>query len=134
MNDLSWSPGGTAAACDAMLDAKVEGVLVAGLNVPESIIELTAIQKRRIPMVTLSGNDHPEVPHIRGDANLAMQQMKRHLLGLGKRRLLLLSQQASENHHGSYLWASTERVNGFKNAIQSGGGNLATARSRHWGC
>jgi LacI family transcriptional regulator len=128
--DLSWTPGGARAACDAMLDARVEGVLVAGLNIPESIIELKAIQKRRIPMVTLSGNELPGVPHIRGDANSAMRLMTRHLLDLGKRKLLLLTHQASPEQPGSYLWASTQRVKGFKSAIKTAGGKFVNEFSR----
>jgi len=110
--DVSWSPGGTKAGCEAMLDAQVEGIIVAGLNDPHSQEELAALQKSGIPIVTLSGNELPGVPHIRGDAADAMHRMTRHLIDLGRRRLLLLA-----SFSGSYSWAGTERLKGFTEAI-----------------
>lgn len=110
--DVSWSPGGTKAGCEAMLDAQVEGIIVAGLNDPRSQEELATLQKSGIPIVTLSGNELPGEPHIRGDAADAMYRMTRHLIELGRRRLLLLA-----SFSGSYSWAGTERLKGFQQAI-----------------
>lgn len=117
--DLSWSPDGAGTACETMLDAGVEGVLVAGLNDPGSIAELKAIQQRGIPMVTLSGNELKGVPHIRGDANRAIRQVTEHLIKLGKRRLLLLTHHSAKIAPGTYVWASAERLKGFKSALRS---------------
>ncbi len=111
-SDVSWSPGGAKAGCEAMLDAQVEGVIVAGLNDPGSQEELASLQKSGIPIVTLSGNELPGVPHIRGDAAEAMFRMTRHLLDQGRRRLLLLA-----SFSGSYSWAGTERLKGFQEAL-----------------
>lgn len=110
--DVSWSPGGAKAGCEAMLDAQVEGILVAGLNDPDSEQELAALQKSGIPIVTLSGNALTGVPHVRGDASDAMFRMTEHLIGLGRRKLLLLA-----SFSGSYVWAGTERVKGFEAAL-----------------
>jgi LacI family repressor for deo operon, udp, cdd, tsx, nupC, and nupG len=110
--EVSWSPGGAKAGCEAMLDAQVEGIIVAGLNDPESEQELAALQKSGIPIVTLSGNELPGAPHVRGDASDAMYRMTQHLIGLGRRKLLLLA-----SFSGSYNWAGAERLKGFESAI-----------------
>lgn len=110
--DVSWSPGGTKAGCEAMRDAQVEGILVAGLNDPDSEQELAALQKSGIPIVTLSGNELPGVPHVRGDACDAMYRMTQHLIRLGRRKLLLLT-----SFSGSYVWAGAERIRGFEAAL-----------------
>jgi DNA-binding LacI/PurR family transcriptional regulator len=122
--DLSWSPEGAKAACETMLDAGVEGVLVAGLNDPRSIAELEVIQKRGMPMVTLSGNELEGAPHVRGDANRAIRQMSRHLLKLGRTRLLFLTHHSPEIRPGTYIWAYAERLKGFKSALKSAKGTL----------
>ena len=131
--DLSWSPDGAGAACETMLDAGVEGVLVAGLNDPGSIAELKTIQKRGLPMVTLSGNELKGVPHIRGDANRAIRQVTEHLLKLGRRRLLLMTHHAAKIAPGTYIWASAERLKGFKSALRSAGASLVESFTRRGG-
>ncbi|CAN5792084.1 DNA-binding transcriptional regulator CytR [soil metagenome] len=122
--DLSWSRDGAKVACETMLDAKVEGVLVAGLNDPSGLMELNAIRMQGMPMVTLSGNELEGVPHVRGDANKAIQQMTEHLLELGKKRLLFLTHHSPEIRPGTYMWAYTERLKGFQSALKSARGTI----------
>lgn len=131
-NDASWTTGGVKAACEAMLDARVEGVLVAGLNDPLSADELRSLQAARIPMVTLSGNELPGTPQIRGDARDAFERLTRHLITLGRRRLLLLfSLTRRIQPQGSYIWAGTERLRGFKAALTAARGRTVSRFSRN---
>lgn len=122
--DLSWSPGGARAGCEIMLDAKVEGVIVAGLNDPASVSELAEIKKNRIPLITLSGNSLKGVPHVRGDAQTAMHHLTNHLIRLGRRRLILLAHHSEIIQPGSYLWAFTERRKGFTAALTEAKGEV----------
>ena len=122
--DLSWTPGGARTGCEAMLDERVEGVIVAGLNDAASLKELGELRRRGIPMVTLSGNELKGVPHIRGDASQAMGLLTRHLIGHGRRRLLLLSHYSSEIRSGTYLWAFPERLRGFRRALLAAAGKI----------
>lgn len=128
--DLSWSPEGARTACDTMLDAKVEGLLIAGLNDPGSIIELKTLRERGLPMVTLSGNELKGVPHIRGDASRALREMTQHLLGLGRKKLLFVTHHSSTIGPGTYVWASTERLKGFKAALHAAGADLVEKFTR----
>ncbi len=121
-NDASWSPGGVKAGCEAMMDARVEGVIVAGLNDPLSVIELKIFQSARIPIVTLSGNELPGTPQIRADAQDAFERLTRHLITLGRKRLLLLFSLTHHIQQGAYIWAGVERLKGFKNALAAAKG------------
>lgn len=123
-NDNSWSPGDAKAACESMLDARVEGVIVAGLNDPDSVAELEALQKTRTPIVTLSGNELGDAPHIRGDATDAMYRLTKHLLQLGRRRLLFLTHFSAQISPGSYLWAAQDRLEGFQAALKEASAKL----------
>lgn len=130
-NDASWNTGGVKAGCEAMLDAQVEGVIVAGLNDPLSVAELRSLQAARIPMVTLSGNELPGTPQIRGDARDAFERLTRHLIALGRRRLLLLFSHTSRiQQQGSYIWAGVERLQGFKTALAAARGRTVSRFSR----
>jgi len=131
--DLSWSPGGARAGCEVMLDAKVEGVIVAGLNDPASVSELAEIQKNRIPLITLSGNSLKGVPHVRGDAKTAMHHLAKHLIRLGRRRLILLAHHSEILQSGSYLWAFAERRKGFATALAEAGGKVVETFSSRRG-
>lgn len=129
--DLSWLPGGARAGCGAMLDAQVEGVVVAGLNDSASLGELAALQRHRIPLVMLSGNRLPCAPHVRGDARQAMRSLAEHLIGLGRRRLILLSHDPSGQASGGYSWAFSERQKGFQEALARNGGRRVDLFTSH---
>lgn len=121
-NDASWTTGEVRAACEAMLDARVEGVIVAGLNDPLSVAELQVLQAARIPIVALSGNELPRTPHIRGDARAAFCGLVEHLAGLGRKRLLLLFSLTHRIQQGARIWAGVERMEGFRAGLKSARG------------
>jgi len=130
-NDASWNTGGVKAGCEAMLDAQVEGVIVAGLNNSLSTDELQSLRAARIPMVTLSGNELRGTPQVRGDARDAFERLTQHLISLGRRRLLLLLPLTqSMQQQGGYIWAGLERLQGFKAAMALAGGREISRFSR----
>lgn len=128
--DLSWSADSARTACDSFLDARVEGVIVAGLNDPEAPRELAVLRRAKIPVVTLSGNPLPWAAHLRGDARLAVGELARHLIGLGHRRLALMTYLSTRKTRGLYLWAGKERVLGFRDALNEAGGGIRSRCSR----
>ncbi len=107
-----------AASCEAMLDAQVEGVIVAGLHEPSGAGELSAFRKAKIPVVSLSGNPIPSTPQIRADAEEAFFRVTSHLIGLGRRRLLLLYSNLRSTQKSSPDWTATERQKGFRRAAR----------------
>lgn len=122
--DVSWTPDGTREGCEAMLDARVEGVIVAGLNDPAGAEELKRLRTAKIPIVTLSGKEVPGAPHIRGDAERAIFKMTRHLMKLGRRKLLLMISMAEGAKKGTSAWWGAERLKGFQKAFQFGSTSL----------
>lgn len=121
-SDASWAVGGVKAACEAMIDARVEGIIVTGLSDPQSVRELNLLQRAKIPMVTLSGNEVPNTPQIRADAGDAFRRLVLHLTGKGRRRLLLLFTLPHSIKPGTYNWTGVERQKGFRAGLASAKG------------
>ena len=129
-NDLSWSSESLESACTWLLDARVEGVIVAGLNLPGAEEELDRFRKANIPIVTLSGNSLPWAPHFRGDTRKAIYDLTRHLLSLGHTKFALITHQNTTGEQGTYTWASKERLLGFEAALKEAGGGIVEALSK----
>ncbi len=123
--DLSWSTESLQTACASMLDARVEGVILSGLNLPASSQELRRLQTAGTPVVALSGNPLPWAPHFRADTRNAIARLTTHLLDLGHRRLALMTHITErKDEPGSYIWAGRERALGFEAALREAGGSL----------
>jgi len=126
--DLSWASESVKAACSSLLDARVEGVIVAGLNAPGAVVDLERLRLANLPVVTLSGNPLPWAPHFRGDTRRGIRDLTAHLIALGHRRLALMTHISSgEEAPGAYVWAGTERRNGFEAGLKEAGGALVPA-------
>ncbi len=123
--DLSWSVESVEAACSSLVDARVEGVIVAGMTIPSEASNLGRLREEGIPVVALSGNPLDWAPHFRGDTRLGIYDLTRHLLALGHRRLSLFTHiSTSERDAGDYIWAGSERVKGFSKALIEAGGKI----------
>ncbi len=129
-NDASWASGGVAAGCEAMADARVEGVLVAGWNEAMNGRAFKILQKAKIPVVALSGSEVPWAPQVRADTRSAFHGLTTHVLGQGRRRLMLLlalgreARLADEEDLDGVDLSGAERVEGFCSALREGGGRL----------
>jgi len=134
--DLSWSVESIQAACTSLLDACVEGVIVAGMDDPAAAAALERLREASLPVVTLSGNPLPWAPHFRGDTRAATAELTRHYLALGHRRIALITPGTETGGRGTYLWSGEERRRGFEDALREAGGTLVetfsggSARSR----
>ncbi len=129
-SDASWTMNGVKSGCEAMLDARVEGVIVAGLNDPASVNELKALQAAGIPIVMLSGNEFPGAPQVRADVQKAFQRLTVHLLERGRKRLLLLFSVEQSVLPGAKTWTGEERLKGFKAALSAASVPLVEKFSR----
>lgn len=130
--DLSWSEASVQAACSSLIDARVEGVIVAGMNIPGEVTNLDRLRTAGIPVVALSGNPLDWAPHFRGDTRMGIYDLTRHLLGLGHRRLALFTHiSMSARDAGDYIWAGSERVKGFQQALEEAGGEVVKAFPNH---
>lgn len=113
---LLWTLEGIQEAIDSLLAARVEGVLLVGP------VEIPGHQYPRqlldagIPVVALSGTRFPGVPQVRTDFRQAMFELATHVVRLGKRRLVLLTQWGSHHHDEWHDWAILERVAGVQAA------------------
>ena len=117
-NDASWSRHGIGASCETMLDAQVEGVIIAGLHDPAGTAELSVFRQAKIPIVSLSGNPMPQTPQVRADAEEAFFRVTSHIIGLGRRRILLLYSNLKDATVESLNWTGTERLSGFQRAAR----------------
>lgn len=130
VNDVSWSPGGVTAGCEAMMDARVEGVLIAGLNDALVGKNLQIFQRAKIPVVSLSGSAIPRVPQVRADTRTAFRELTEHLLICGRRRVVLalaLSREVRLDQPETMRridWSGSERIEGFYSALVESGGRL----------
>jgi DNA-binding LacI/PurR family transcriptional regulator len=125
--DLSWNTSSAEPTCLSMIDARVEGVVVAGLNDPAALPALEYFRAAHIPLVVLSGSPLPWAPHFRGDACQAYFELTRHLLDLGHRRLALMVFLSHPGpHRNLYTWTTGERVKGFKAALRQAKGQIVS--------
>jgi DNA-binding LacI/PurR family transcriptional regulator len=125
--DLSWNASFCEPTCLSMIDARVEGVIVAGLDSLAALPALDHFRATRIPVVALSGNPVPGAPHFRGDAAGAYFELTRHFLARGHRRLAqMVSRSPADGHRRVYTWAGSERVRGFDAALRKARGQVVS--------
>lgn len=129
-SDVGWHRGGIGAVCGAMLDARVEGVvLVAPAEwFPES--ELQQFRKAQIPVVALSGVRRDGVPQVAADNRQGMYDLTQHLLQRGFRRFALVTTWPSQTHREADCWPVLDRVAGFREAIEQAGGKVCDGPRR----
>lgn len=115
--DAAWFRQGAHEACEALLDARVEGVL---LSTTPSWFPVEALAKLRnadVPMVSLSGVSLPGVPQVRPDVADGMRRLATHLLAQGRRKLVLLTRAAQARGMTDEEWPVRERIEGFHAAL-----------------
>jgi len=94
--DILWHYDGLEHAVQTMLDARVEGVLIDGIeSSPEVRAAIQRLLKARIPLISLHGILQPEVPHVTVDFYQAGRLLADHLLSLGYRRLAFIGPKAA---------------------------------------
>lgn len=110
-SDACWFMDDGKSACEAMIDAHVEGVVL--LSPGRDFVEL---RQAGIPMVCISGFKLEGVPQVRPDVKQGMADLTSHLLALGYRRMALLTQWPLGDLEDTQCWYVKERVAGYREA------------------
>lgn len=104
-----------ASACSVMIDARVEGAVLAGFPPWGDHEQIQRLQSAGIPLVDLDGIRLPGVPYVGMDYAQGMKDLVRHLLQLGRRRLIMIA--AWQDDSPIDAWPVLERVRGFVETI-----------------
>lgn len=119
--DIGWQSDELGTACDALIDARVEGVLLTG---PDSRFPLPHIKRLRaagIAVVSFMSRAFPGVPRVLADNRQGMELLLRHLLDLGYRRLTLLAPEPAQSSDPERADSVSERVRGFQETVAAAG-------------
>lgn len=116
--DSTGYPAETETACQSLIDARVEGVLLQNASI--GLPQVHQFQDADIPVVALSGGELPHVPQVRADACQGMLDLTHHLLALGYRRMRLMVLGPADGSE-DLGWPMTERIKGFRNALTDAG-------------
>lgn len=111
-------------ACDQMIDARVEGVLLSSPagGFPES--EIRRFRKAGIAVASMSGVELPDVPQVRADVRSGMRHLAEHLIATGRRKLVFMVMASTPVMDRRLVWPMLERIDGFEDAVLQAGGTM----------
>lgn len=92
---VMWVERDAGSACNSMLDAKVEGLVLSGFSDDFDLNLLERFQHAQIPIVSVSGLKLPEIPHFFPDRQQAAYALTSHLIKSGRTRLAYIGRQPS---------------------------------------
>ncbi len=116
-SDVLWFNLNARAAWETLLEAKIEGVILANPSVWFDKSILREIRHLRIPSVSISGVHFPGILQVRSDLYFGMRILTKHLLEAGYRDLLMVAYWPYHIHSQNWCWTILERMKGFKDAI-----------------
>lgn len=119
IHDTLLAEGSGAAAVSAMVENRVEGVILASYTEDFGRDEIEALRRARIPLVTLRTAHYPGIPLVTCDCRQGVRDLTRHMLERGYRHLAFFTPGYDPRN-----WLSSERVNGFGDAIRAAGGKI----------
>ncbi len=111
-----------ASACSVMIDARVEGVVMAGFPPWGDQEQVKRFQSAGIPLVNMDGIRLAGVPYVGMDYAQGMRDLTRHLLRLGRKRLIMIA--AWQDISPIDAWPVLGRVRGFVEAITEAHGRV----------
>lgn len=117
-SDGLWYMDGLRMTVDAMLDARVEGVLLIGPDSTFSPDQLRRFSEVNIPVVSVTGAWFPGIPQVRCDVRQGFFTLSQHLLAIGHRHLVLLTYGKPRQADASAFLPDEERVAGFQEAVR----------------
>ena len=101
--------------------AIVDALILCSLDASDPAV--AAALQRKVPLVTVGNPRLPRVPRIGPDNERASGDVARHLVGLGHRRLAVITTQTGERPApGRPIFS--ERVSGFVEAAEQGGAHV----------
>jgi len=121
--DLSWQGSNYQRAIEQLIEAQVEGVIIAQATVPFTSLEIGLLERAGIPAVSIGGKDEWGIPIIYSDIEQGLRDMTLHLTGLGHQSLLLLATTYDDR-------STHSRVNGFTRGIHEAGGTIDQSENR----
>lgn len=121
--DVQWSKGNVGAVIDYMIDARVDGIILAASFTQAP--EIAELRNLKLPMVGLSSADIGDRPIIRCDMRDGVLKTVHHLHEQGHRRILLVSASPSPDQPFSdWQWYQAQQAEGLQQAVQHFGGTL----------
>jgi alanine racemase len=111
---------------EAARRAFVDGLITIGVGPDHEVVEL--LNKRHIPFVTIDGVDTEATVNVGIDDEAAAYSLMRHVLGLGHRRIavLTLMPDTIKLPEERYSLVRDRRIAGFERALAEGGLSLAS--------
>jgi len=95
---------------ERLLASRVEGIIISHSIEAFGIEEIQILKSAGIPLVTLSGQEEWHIPTVDTDIRGAMRRMVRHLVQIGHKKLLLLTNRYNAR-------TTTGRIQGFIDGI-----------------
>lgn len=127
VHDTVLAAGSGASAVAAMIADRVAGVILTSCTDDFGVKEIEALRREGIPLVTLRTRHHPGIPLVSFDDRRGLRDLTCHMVGRGYRHLAYLTQPS-----GPSDWFASERMDGFRDAIEAAGGKIVTPdRSRN---
>ena len=133
VNEILWEEKGGHRAVEAMLDARVEGVLFLGDVSPDAAVpaERQPLSRAKIPMVAMGSAPSPGILTVAVDCRQGVRDLTKHLLTLGHQRLTLALPISPEETGVPTPWNFAERQAGFQEAADAAGLSETQARVLH---
>jgi LacI family transcriptional regulator len=110
--DLSWHGECHRRALDQLVEARVEGVIIAHMVETFGRDDVQILTQAGIPALTLAGNEKLGIPVLYGDSRGAFRDLVTHLGKVGHKRFLLLT----TSHQGR---TKLSRVAGFRDGLHT---------------
>jgi DNA-binding LacI/PurR family transcriptional regulator len=114
-------PGHTAGGQSPLRTALVDAVVLCSVSAADPAV--TAAQERQVPIVTVGTPRLPHVPRVGPDNRRPAAELAQHLLGLGHRRLAVLTTVHDEGS-GTARPIFAARVDGFRDAVRASGADV----------
>jgi LacI family transcriptional regulator len=124
--DVTWfEKGGIDTVLGALLDNRVEGIVLISPTewMPSSFTE--EIQKHQIPMVSLGGVLIDGIPHVESDYEQDTHSLVCGLLDAGYKSFLYLTNWAGDPRDDAHSSPRLKRLAGFRRAIAENGGTTS---------
>lgn len=114
-HDLFWAPEALEVIVDNLLDARVEGVLLATFIWPNGETQIARLRDAGIPVVSLAGCRLPGITRVAADNHGAMRELTRRMIRRGYRTLVHAT-TAPKRGGAHPIDSLRERIDGFLEA------------------
>ncbi len=118
--DMNWYGGSVERTLSEIIHARVEGVLISHIQEVFQEEHVAELRRAGIPVVSVNGGYRPNIPLICDNVDGSFQQLTRHLIEVGHRRILQLVSSSAHLAPGRARTIN-QRLVGFRDAIESQG-------------